>query len=51
MKAAETALRKKVEVSVNADTKGFNAKLKALLAKPRDYHVNVKARTATFKAN
>ena len=50
MKAAETALRKKVEVSVNADTKGFNAKLKALLAKPRDYHVNVKARTATFKA-
>lgn len=50
MKAAETALRKKVEVSVNADTKGFKAKLKALLAKPRDYHVNVKARTATFKA-
>ena len=50
MKAAETALRKKVEVSVNADTKGFNAKLKALLAKPRDYHVNVEARTATFKA-
>lgn len=50
MKAAETTLRKKVEVSVNADTKGFNAKLKALLAKPRDYHVNVKARTATFKA-
>lgn len=50
MKAAETALRKKIEVSVNADTKGFNAKLKALLAKPRDYHVNVKARTATFKA-
>lgn len=50
MKAAETALRKKVEVSVNADTKGFNAKLKALLAKPRDYHVNVKTRTATFKA-
>lgn len=50
MKAAETALRKKVEVSVNADTKGFKAKLKALLAKPRDYHVNVKARTAPFKA-
>lgn len=49
LKASESGLRKKIEVSVHADTKGFTAKLNALLAKRRDYHINVKARTALFK--
>ena len=49
LKANESGLRKKIEVSVHADTKGFTAKLNALLAKKRDYHINVKARTALFK--
>lgn len=49
LKASESGLRKKIEVSVHADTKGFTAKLNALLAKKRDYHINVKARTALFK--
>ena len=49
LKASESGLRKKIEVSVHADTKGFAAKLNALLAKKRDYHINVKARTALFK--
>lgn len=49
LKASESDLRKKIEVSVHADTKGFTAKLNALLAKKRDYHINVKARTALFK--
>ena len=49
LKASESGLRKKIEVSVNADTKGFTAKLNALLAKKRDYHINVKARTALFR--
>lgn len=49
LKASESSLRKKIEVSVHADTKGFTAKLNALLAKRRDYHINVKARTALFK--
>lgn len=49
LKAGESGLRKKIEVSVHADTKGFTAKLNALLAKKRDYHINVKARTALFK--
>ena len=50
LKATETDGRKKVEVSVHADTKSFSAKLKALLAKPKNYYVNVRARTALFKA-
>lgn len=50
LKATETDARKKVEVSVHADTKSFSAKLKALLAKPKNYYVNVRARTALFKA-
>ena len=50
LKATETDARKKVEVSVHADTKGFSAKLKAILAKPKNYYVNVRARTALFKA-
>lgn len=49
LKASESGLRKKIEVSVHADTKGFTAKLNALLAKKRDYHINVKARTALFR--
>ena len=49
LKATETDARKKVEVSVHADTKSFSAKLKALLAKPKNYYVNVRARTALFK--
>ena len=49
LKASESGLRKKIEVSVHADTKGFTAKLSALLAKKRDYHINVKARTALFR--
>ena len=49
LKASESDLRKKIEVSVHADTKGFTAKLNALLAKRRDYYINVKARTALFK--
>lgn len=50
LKATETDARKKVEVSVHADTKSFSAKLKAILAKPKNYYVNVRARTALFKA-
>lgn len=50
LKATETDARKKVEVSVHADTKSFSAKLKAVLAKPKNYYVNVRARTALFKA-
>lgn len=49
LKASESGLRKKIEVSVHADTKGFIARINALLAKKRDYHINVKARTALFK--
>lgn len=49
LKASESGLRKKIEVSVHADTKGFTAKLNALLAKKRDYHINVKARTVLFR--
>lgn len=49
LKASESGLRKKIEVSIHADTKGFTAKLNALLAKKRDYHINVKARTALFR--
>lgn len=50
LKATETDARKKVEVSVHADTKSFSAKIKAILAKPKNYYVNVRARTALFKA-